>query len=396
MNYIQNIYKRVNANVSKDRSQDGSHLANGSVVVSLELFLCDPGDALAIEPSAVAHLTLLVVVDADAGLLTIQPLALVLTTIGPDEDADTLLLVVDILTLVLSPVGPGEGALAVHLVHLPAALILAAVSPLVGAVTVDVVVLEVSTVGALISPEELTVAILLSIFVLTLIPSTIGPVLLSPTVLLVIDPVALILSAVSVGVLAKAMSLIVLPVAIVDVSISMDQSSTPIGLITLPVALINRAVAPDLHTATMALSGVHVPLAGVVSTVLENLGGSLLKAATIVSVLALLHAVLELRQLLADHLNVLPLLLQLLGIHFDLNHASVHETGRGLEAVDALDSLAGSEATDHGLHLHDEVERQFVECTLLSVGQVGAAHLSQVCVVFLREIVSATISHIII
>ena len=141
--------------------------------------------------------------------------------------------------------------------------------------------------------------------------------------LFVVDPVALILSAVCMCILTKPMSLIILPVAIVNVTIRVDKTAAAVCFVIFPVSFIYAAVGPDLITPSVSLFCLRIPLALVLCAIWQSYHVFLLTKDPRIVILIRIQAVDEFWESFTDCLNALPLLLQLYGIHFDMNSATI-------------------------------------------------------------------------
>lgn len=127
-----------------------------------------PPNFAAIDPLAVALLTVLVDIDPFAVLLASNPLADKTPAIGPHELPEAVLFLIIIRAYVPATIWPEETALAVDLIILPFAFVLPLVSPLIHPFSVQVVLKEFSVVGALILPLEVAQTMFLALEVVPL------------------------------------------------------------------------------------------------------------------------------------------------------------------------------------------------------------------------------------
>ena len=120
-----------------------------------------------------------------------------------------------------------------------------------------------------------------------------------------------------------AISFVIFPFSLVNVTIRVDKSAAAVCFVIFPVSFIYAAVGPDLITPSVSLFCLRIPLALVLCAIWQSYHVFLLTKDPRIVILIRIQAVDEFWESFTDCLNALPLLLQLYGIHFDMNSATI-------------------------------------------------------------------------
>lgn len=229
------------------------------VVDRVYLLFREPDNPLAVFPQTVLEpLLLLVVIRAQAVLLTLVPVALVLAPVCPDVNAKAVLLVVEVLTLINPAVSPVVQAEPFHVVIVPLAFVASTVGPLVNAQAANFVFDPITKVHASIAPLVSAKSVFAPVLVISLILTFVSPLFNAVPVLQIVLPTARVLRSIHVVVSTYSVRFVMCPVSFVVVAISVHEFSLSMSFVIFPHTGVASAIRPDL--LPVAISEAAFPL----------------------------------------------------------------------------------------------------------------------------------------